>query len=392
MGKAEKWTKKRHAIIQRIAKVVVFPFMKIKYGAKIIKCKDKRQRVILANHQTAFDQFLVAYGFSAPIYYLASEDIFSSGFVSKLLRFAVNPIPIKKQTTDVRAVMNCIKVAKEGGTVAIFPEGNRTYSGTTEYFSPAIVKLIKAMKLPLTFFRIEGGYGVQPRWSDGVRKGKVKAYTVKTVEAAEYLTLTDEELYELIKTELFVDEREITATYKSKKSAEYLERAIYVCPDCGIAKFESRKNRIRCLTCGKEAEYLPDKRLRGVGGEFPFPFVKDWYDFQCEYMRRLPIEDYMDEPLFQDEVSLFEVVLYKNKRLIEEKISLIAYGDRLLLQDKELSFADVSAVSVLGRNKLNIYYKDKVYQIKGSKRFNALKYVNAYYHRKGGTNGQFLGL
>ena len=52
--------------------------------------------------------------------------------------------------------------------------------------------------------------------------------------------------------------------------------------------------------------------------------------------------------------------------------------------------------SVLGRNKLNIYYKDKIYQIKGDKRFNALKYVHLSHRseniRKGQEDVKFLGL
>ena len=47
--------------------------------------------------------------FKGPVYYLASEDLFNKGWVSVLLKWAVNPIPIKKQTTDPRAVRNCLK-------------------------------------------------------------------------------------------------------------------------------------------------------------------------------------------------------------------------------------------------------------------------------------------
>ena len=54
-----------------------------------------------------------------------------------------------------------------------------------------------------------------------------------------------------------------------------------------------------------------------------------------------------------------------------------------------------TAVSVLGKNKLNIYHNNRVYQLKSDKRFNALKYVNIYYRWKNITRGddsQFLGL
>ncbi len=394
--KKKKWVKARHKIIQRIASVFIYPFVRFKYGAKIIKCKDKRQRIILANHQTAFDQFFVSYGYRTPIYFVASEDIFSNGLVSKLLKFATNPIPIKKQATDVRAVMNCISVAKEGGTIAIFPEGNRTYSGTTEYMSKAIVKLIKAIKLPLSFFRIEGGYGVQPRWADKVRKGKIKAYTSKTLEPEDYAKMSDDELYSLILKELYVDEREIDLQYKSKVQAEYLERAIYVCPYCGLTQFKSNKNIITCQKCGKQIEYSPNKKLKGVGFDFPFEYVKNWYDYQNKFIIDLPIQDYFENPMYTENVQFYSVQLYKSKNIINNNANIKLYGNKIIVDNLQLDFNDISAISVLGRNKLNLYYKDKVYQIKGEKSFNALKYVNVYYRNKiyvkGDTEDNFLGL
>ena len=143
--KQKKWVKLRHKIITKLAYYVLYPIVKLKYGVKINKFKEqgKRAYFIMMNHQTDFDQFFIGCAFKGPVYYVASEDLFSKGFISKLLKYAVAPIPIKKQSTDVRAVMNCIKVAKEGGTSAIAPEGNRTYSGKTEYIRPAIAPLAK---------------------------------------------------------------------------------------------------------------------------------------------------------------------------------------------------------------------------------------------------------
>ena len=102
--------------------------------------------------------------------------------------------------------------------------------------------------------------------------------------------------------------------------------------------------------------------------------------------------------MYVDKILLSEVILYKKKvPMFEGEISL--YGDRYVIKGKEeliLSFDHISAVSVLGRNKINIYCGDKLYQLKSDKHFNALKYVNIYYRYKnihGGENdGQFLGL
>ena len=60
-------------------------------------------------------------------------------------------------------------------------------------------------------------------------------------------------------------------------------------------------------------------------------------------------------------------------------------------------FDTVSAIAVLGKNKLNVYSGAKVYQIKGDKRFCALKYVNLCYRYKNiisevNTDGCSLGI
>ena len=163
--KKNTWTKPRHRIVRNIVFFFLYPYARLKFGIKISKFKEqgKRKYLILLNHTTVFDQFFVGMAFKGPIYYMATEDIFSNGWVSSLIRWLVAPIPIKKQTTDISAVVNCIKVAKEGGTIAIAPEGNRTYSGKTEYMSPSIVSLAKKLAMPIALFRIEGGYGVHPR-------------------------------------------------------------------------------------------------------------------------------------------------------------------------------------------------------------------------------------
>jgi len=175
--KTQKWTKFRHRIVRNLLFLLLVPYIKWKYHVKVERYKEqgKRPYLILMNHQTPFDQFFVGMAFRGPIYYVASEDLFSKGWVSSVIRFLVAPIPIKKQTTDVRAIMNCLKVAREGGTIAMAPEGNRTFSGKPVHMNAAVAPLARKLNMPIALLRIEGGYGVQPRWGDTVRKGKMRA-------------------------------------------------------------------------------------------------------------------------------------------------------------------------------------------------------------------------
>ena len=403
--KTKKWIKARHSIIKALAYPTLGTYVKLKAQVTLerFKAQEKRPYLILSNHQTGYDQFFADMVFKGPVYMVASEDIFSAGFVSKLLRFFINPIPIKKNTHDLNAVMTCLRVAKEGGSIAIFPEGNRTYSGKTEYINPSIAKLAKKLKLPIAFMLIEGGYGIKPRWSDVVRKGKMRVYVSRVMQPEEFENYSADELNDVIQRKLFIDENLSPAEFIHTKSAEYLERAMYVCPDCGLSVFESNGDIIECKTCRKQIRYLPNKTLQGVGFEFPFKNIGEWYDYQTDFISKLDISPFENVPIFVDEdVSTSNVVLYKRKQLLQKGATMSAFNDRFVFskdgENTVLTFDEVSAVTVLGKNKLNIYLDNnkKIRQIKGNKRFNALKYVQFYYHYKnikaGVENGKFLGL
>ena len=384
--KRKKWMKFRHKVVEHIVYALIYPYCKLKYGIKVEKFKEKKNGpyLVLYNHQTAFDQFFVGMPFKIPVYYVASEDLFSMGFTSKLIKFLVEPIPIKKQTADVSAVINCMRVAREGGTIAVSPEGNRTYSGKTGYMKPSIVGLIRALKMPVAFVRLEGGYGVHPRWSDKVRRGKMKSYVSSVLRYDDYSQMSDDEIFSYIERELYVDEGRVTGEYHSKVLAEYLERAMYVCDDCGLSEFESHGDIIHCKKCGKKIRYTPTKELVGVDKPFKFNFVTEWYDYQNDFINSLDTRLYTDTPLYSEKVDLYEVILYKNKEIVDEGITLNLYGDRIELSGEKIgkmtfNFNTASAITLLGKNKLDVYAGGKVYQIKGDVRFCALKYVNLYH-------------
>lgn len=401
-SKKKKWVRFRHRVVRNLLSAVIGPYSRIKYGIRVERFREqgKRPYLILLNHQTPFDQFFVGLAFKGPIYYLATEDIFSKGLVSSLIRYLVAPIPIKKQTADVRAIMNCIKVASEGGAISIAPEGNRTYSGRTEYMNPTIAPLARKLGMPIALFRIEGGYGVQPRWSDVVRKGKMRAYVSRVISPEEYAEMSNDELFLAIKDGLYVNEAVADGEFRHKKCAEYLERAIYTCPFCGLSELESSKDTIRCTRCDRKVKYLPTKELSGIGFDFPFRFVSEWYDHQIDLINGLDVTKLTEEPIYVDKGDIKEVIPYKKKISLASNATLSLFGDRIEIRGNGyetcVSFDTAGAVTVLGRNKLNLYHGEKIIQVKGSKRFSALKYVHVYHRYKnilrGQANEQFLGL
>ena len=402
-NKPQTWTKFRHRVITEAVRLILTAHVVSKYHIKAERFKGQgnRQYLVLFNHQTAYDQFFVGLAFKGPVYYMATEDIFSMGWVSSLIRYLVAPIPIRKQTTDIAAIRNCVRVAKEGGTIALAPEGNRTYSGRTEYINPSIVSLIRMLKLPVALLRIEGGYGIQPRWAGKVRKGSMRSYVSQVIEPETWQELSNDELYSRIVEGLAVNENCLSGEFPTKAPAEFLDRAIYTCPDCGLSTFHSQGDILRCTKCGKETRYLPTKELRGVNWDCPFPFVAEWYDYQKAYVNSLDTHALTEQPLFADTAQLSRVIVFKHKELLRQTAAIHLYGDRMVVDqgaenELQLPFSQVSAVVCLGPNKLNVYCGEDVYQFKGDKHFNSLKYTNLF-HRyqniaKGEAHVEFLGL
>ena len=397
MKKATTWRKFRHRVVFGLLRYPLTAYTVLRYGVKVDRFRQqgKRPYLIVMNHQTAWDQFFVCMAFRNPIYFVASEDIFSLGWISSLIRWLVAPIPIKKQTTDLQAVKNCIKVAREGGTICLAPEGHRTFHGRTVYMKPAIASLARKLGLPLAIFRIEGGYGVHPRWSDVIRRGRMHGFVSRVVEPEELKAMTDEQVMALIEKELWQDEARVTGEFRHKKNAEFLERVFYVCPKCGLTTFKSHGDLISCTKCGMTVRHKPTKELEGVGFDFPHRFVADWYDWQNDYVNHLDTAAMTDVPLWTETARFSRVHAAKRKELLKKEATLCLYGDRITVDDRVFRFDEIG-VTLLGKNKLNLYEGKEFYQLKSCKRFNGLKYLNFYHRYKnlktGEQHGQFLGL
>ena len=392
----KKWLRTRHKVVRLLLNLPFGTYVRLKYRIKVEKFREQKKRpyLVLFNHQTGFDQFFVSMAFDRPVYFVASDDIFTNGFSSSLIKYLVAPIPIKKQSADITAVMNCIRVAREGGTIALAPEGNRTFGGSPCHMNDAIVPLARKLGMPILLYRIEGGYGVHPRWSDRVRKGGMRAYVSRVIEPEEYANMTNDELFLAIKDGLHTVEGRGEKSYPDKRCAEYIERALYTCPVCGMTELYSEGRGVTCKKCGGRVTVNDDMTL--TGDNLPFVNVGEWYDWQSAYINSIDPRTLGDGPLHTGVCSLYRVVPNTKKQPVADNLPLSLYSDRIEVGDLTLPFEGTSVVTVLGKNKLNVYHGDKVYQIKSDKRFCALRYVNIFYRVKNLTkeneNDGFLGL
>ena len=376
--KKKKWCKVRHKFWFTIMRPI-FSFLfwkKYGYKAENYKLDRKQNYLIICNHSCSLDPFMLGKSFFRPIYFVASDDLLKNGLISKIMKHTVAPIPIRKGTMDISSIRNCISIAKEGGTIGIFPEGNRTYSGEISYLGINLVKFIRKLDLPLIIYHIDGGYGLDPRWGKKSRRGKgSRGYVQRALSKEELCSLKDEELLKIINTNL---SQEISPSlrFKSKEKAEYLERVLFVCPKChALETLVSEKNAIKCKCCSLEATYEEDLSFSSNEPSFKFKKVSEWMNYQKEYLKDLAIEE--NKVLLGDEkVTLISCLEGKEKEV--ELVGKLQMNSKsfIIKGEKEIQFffKDIKQVENQGKHKLLFYIGKDYYEFKGGERFSSYKY------------------
>ena len=76
--------------------------------------------LLISNHVTNADPFLIAATLGRHVYFVATEHLFRLGFRSRLIRFLQDPIPITKGGSTSGAVLEILRRLREGKSICLF--------------------------------------------------------------------------------------------------------------------------------------------------------------------------------------------------------------------------------------------------------------------------------
>lgn len=238
--------------------------------------------ILLGNHVTSFDPFIMAYGINHPINYVTSDAFFRN----PLLRFFLNRlgcIPKTKFMSDSTAARAMLNVKKNGGIVGIFPEGARSWDGHVLPLVYSTAKLVKLLKIDVVTAKLEGAMFVMPRWSRYRKKGPTYLSYKKILDASQIQDLDIAAIYEILSNALYYDEYEFQQkhmnAYKGKRRAEHIERFLYVCPACStFNSIRSSNDKLYCDNCLYTVSYNETGFFSGE--DVIFDDIRKWSVFQ----------------------------------------------------------------------------------------------------------------
>jgi 1-acyl-sn-glycerol-3-phosphate acyltransferase len=171
-------------IITRIGTTLFFDLKT--YGLENVP--KKGGVLLVANHQSYLDPFLVAVRLYRPVSFLAKSELFQNPFLAGLIRL-LKAFPVRQGEGDIGAVKEVIRRLGEGYALNIYPEGTRTTTGDIEPLERGIALVIRRANVPVVPVAIHGSFEAWPKGSAifhshpiHVKYGKPMDFTGKKAE------------------------------------------------------------------------------------------------------------------------------------------------------------------------------------------------------------------
>ncbi len=256
--------------------------------------------ILLSDHSNALDAYVL--GSLSPVVIHMMANLEGVSPAKAALADLVGAYGRRKGSNDMAALRRTFELAASGEAIGIFPEGDRSWDGSSAPLRPGSAKLLKRLGLPLVLARQRGNYLSMPRWATSHRRGPWSVdYTV--YDADEIARLSVGLLEAIIATALEKDEVKEAIregrTFEAEGSAEGVERLLWQCPVCGKADgpdgggsaLRGEGDEIRCSHCGVRWHVDANQRIEALNipaSYLPEPLgdLKDWSDWQ---RRNLPV-------------------------------------------------------------------------------------------------------
>lgn len=361
---------------------LIGPFVSLIYRFRSKPCKIKSKTFLaLGNHTQNLDPALLVIGLRKHIRFVANASL-TKGVAGLFLNNLFGIIPREKGAKGDAVISLIEKNLKAGVSVGMFPEGNRSWDGETEYISERTARLAKSSGAGLVTYRFTGGYLLHPRWADYKRRGPMRGEMVNEYTAEELSSMSENEVYDAICRDLYVnayDEQSKTGfLYNGKNLAEGLEYAAYLCPLCHkLGTIHTKGNELSC-SCGLKSAYLPNGRFSK--GNLPFENFAQWNRFQKKWMEEnaASLRLQTETPIAAD--TDFRLTFSENGKsgILSENAGIAVFGDRIELyydgRTERFAMSGITGFGTFLSKSMYFNCGTSRYQLVGRRNVSSLKY------------------
>ena len=257
------------SFIRFLTKIYGFFVYGIRFRMTAEPMKEKIQgpAIIVSNHTSLIDWYYASRLFYRERIVFIIARTFYYNRITRFFFEKTGNIPKSVFTRDYESAKASLRVIKDGGILALFPEGRLTVSGRTQTFDPSTPGFLKKCGVPVYGMHIQGGYLAKPKWAGKRKHPPVHVSSVLLFSADDLKRLGVNEIAEKLENYMKNDDFKWLAehpeiNYPDRDLAKGLENILITCPKCGSDfTLESKGTEIRCTKCGFEATLEPRYRF-----------------------------------------------------------------------------------------------------------------------------------
>jgi len=246
-------------------------------------------------------------------------------------------LPKKNYAKDVVGIKAMMSIIKEGGCVALSPEGMSSIYGTNQPIVGGTGHLLKHFGVPVYFLQMRGEYLANTKVCLDERVGRCDAEMSLLFSSADLASLSKEEIEDRINLAFKGDDYEWGQQNHVRwetggRICEHLNEICYRCPKCGSdLTMEAHGNEIRCSHCGNGAKMNDYYEFEPFDKDCVFPVSPSAW---VKEERAAIIKDIRNDPKFSYSVKA-KIGFLPTYHYLKHKKTTELRGEGLLSIDHE---------------------------------------------------------
>lgn len=280
-------------VLGRIWKMLFFK----KYGMHVTYKddvrKEKRPHIMISNHTSRMDYIFTGTPILPNTYnFVAGYNEFFRSHLKGVFSL-LQIIPKKNFTPDFYTIKEVSRIIKNGGNVAIYPEGMNSISGANQPVAIGTGKFLKHFKVPVYYSYIQGGHLTCPKYTLDEKPGRVDVTICKMFEVEDLERLSAEQIEDILNDKLYQDDYKWNKIHKYKyktngKAADGLHTLLFWCPKCGKQlTMTSEGNVIKCTSCGNGATVDETYAMTPLNSDCVIPETQTtWFNMQRDVIKK----------------------------------------------------------------------------------------------------------
>ena len=157
--------------------------------------------VFASNHSSYFDPILLGASLYRSLNYMARENLFWKPLFGWAMR-QVHAFPVKRDSGDLGALKQALRILKDGRPLVIFPEGTRSRDKTLRRAKPGIGFIVAKAGVPVIPAYIDGSLEALPGSLKTLNQHPVAVYIGKPINFDLNNGLKGKEAYQKISDEI----------------------------------------------------------------------------------------------------------------------------------------------------------------------------------------------